>query len=47
MVVYFPTTGRVRVKRLRSLHNNTIVTQEISYIDTLKAKPVTGDVELF
>ena len=47
MVVYFPATGRVRVKRLRSLHNNTIVTQEISYIDTLKAKPVTGDVELF
>lgn len=47
MVVYFPTTGRVRVKRLRSLHNNTIVTQEISYIDTLKTKPVTGDVELF
>ena len=47
MVVYFPTTGRVWVKRLRSLHNNTIVTQEISYIDTLKTKPVTGDVELF
>jgi chemotaxis protein CheD len=47
MVVYFPTTGRVRVKRLRSLHTNTIATQEISYIDTLKSKPVTGDVELF
>jgi chemotaxis protein CheD len=47
MVVYFPTTGRVRVKRLRSLHNNTIVTQEISYINTLKTKPITGDVELF
>jgi chemotaxis protein CheD len=47
MVVYFPATGRVRVKRLRSLHNNTIVTQEISYIDNLKAKPISGDVELF
>ncbi|MDP1634867.1 MAG: chemoreceptor glutamine deamidase CheD, partial [Gallionellaceae bacterium] len=47
MVVYFPATGRVRVKRLRSLHNNTIITQETRYIDTLKAKPVTGDVELF
>ncbi|MEN6584635.1 MAG: chemoreceptor glutamine deamidase CheD, partial [Sulfuricella sp.] len=47
MVVYFPATGRVRVKRLRSLHNNTIADQEISYIDTLKSKPVTGDVELF
>lgn len=47
MVVYFPATGRVRVKRLRSLHNNTIVTQEINYIDNLKAKPVSGDIELF
>ncbi|MDO9064959.1 MAG: chemoreceptor glutamine deamidase CheD [Sulfuricella sp.] len=47
MVVYFPTTGLARVKRLRSLHNNPIVTQELSYIDTLKAKPITGDVELF
>jgi chemotaxis protein CheD len=47
MVVYFPRTGRVRVKRLRSLHNNTIVKQEISYIDTLKTKPVSGEIELF
>lgn len=47
MVVYFPATGLVRVKRLRSLHNNTIANQEISYIDNLKAKPVAGDVELF
>ena len=47
MVVYFPRTGRVRVKRLRSLHNNIIVKQEISYIDNLKSKPVAGEVELF
>lgn len=47
MVVYFPQSGRARVKRLRSLHNNTIASQEINYIDTLKAKPVTGDIELF
>lgn len=47
MVVYFPASGRVRVKRLRSLHNNVIATQEISYLDSLKTKPVTGDVELF
>lgn len=47
MVVYFPRSGRARVKRLRSLHNNTIVDQEISYIDTLKSKPVGGEVELF
>ena len=47
MVVYFPQTGRARVKRLRSLHNSTIVSQEISYIDTIKAKPIAGDIELF
>ncbi len=47
MVVYFPQSGRARVKRLRSLHNNTIASQEISYIDTLKAKPISGEIELF
>ncbi|PWB54052.1 MAG: chemotaxis protein CheD [Nitrosomonadales bacterium] len=47
MVVYFPATGRVRVKRLRSLHNNTIASQEKSYIESIKEKPVSGDVELF
>ncbi|WP_221047476.1 chemoreceptor glutamine deamidase CheD [Methylogaea oryzae] len=47
IVVYFPATGLVRVKRLRSLHNNTIVQQETQYIETIKAKPVSGDVELF
>ena len=26
---------------------STIAKQEISYIDNLKAKPVTGDIELF
>ncbi|MDP2961124.1 MAG: chemoreceptor glutamine deamidase CheD [Sulfurimicrobium sp.] len=47
MVVYFPTTGKVRVKRLRSLHTNTIASQEKSYIESIKEKPVSGDVELF
>ena len=47
MVVYFPATGRVRVKRLRSLHNNTIVEQETKYLHTIEEKPVSGDIELF
>jgi chemotaxis protein CheD len=47
MVVYFPATGKVRVKRLRSLHNNTIVEQETKYMRTIEHKPVGGDVELF
>lgn len=47
MVVYFPATGKVRVKRLRSLHNNVIVEEEIRYISTVESKPVGGDIELF
>ncbi|MDP2805932.1 MAG: chemoreceptor glutamine deamidase CheD [Gallionellaceae bacterium] len=47
MVVYFPSTGKVRVKRLRSLHNNTIVEQETKYLHTIEDKPVGGDIELF
>ena len=47
MVVYFPATGKVRVKRLRSLHNNTIVELETRYLNTIEEKPVSGDIELF
>jgi len=47
MVVYFPATGKVRVKRLRSLHTNTIAEQEIKYLHTIEAEPVSGDIELF
>lgn len=47
MVVYFPKTGKVRVKRLRSLHTNTIAEQEIKYLTTIEAKPVSGEIELF
>jgi chemotaxis protein CheD len=47
MVVYFPATGTVRVKRLRSLHNNTIAEEEIRYLNTIEKKPVGGDIELF
>ncbi len=47
MVVYFPASGKVRVKRLRSLHNNTIAEQESKYLHTIEDKPVGGDIELF
>lgn len=47
MVVYFPQIGKVRVKRLRSLHNNVIASQETSYIESIKKAPVGGDIELF
>lgn len=47
MVVYFPATGKVRVKRLRSLHNNTIIEMETKYLSAIEEKPVSGDIELF
>ena len=47
MTLYFPATGKAKVKRLRSLHNNVITSQENSYIASVLKKPVTGDIELF
>ena len=47
MVVYFPATGKVRVKRLRSLHNNVIVEEETRYLSAIESKPVGGEIELF
>lgn len=46
-VIFFPATGRVRVKRLRSLHNNVIADQERHYIDSIKKQPIAGAIELF
>jgi chemotaxis protein CheD len=46
-VMYLPAEGKVRVKKLRSLHNNTIIERETSYQQTLAAEKVAGDVELF
>lgn len=47
MVAYFPATGKVKVKRLRSLHNNIIVEEESRYIKTVEKEPVKSDIELF
>ena len=46
-VIYFPESGKVKVKKLRSLHNNTIIERESAYMHELEEKPVEGDVELF
>lgn len=46
-VMYFPYTGKARVKRLKALHNNTIIEREISYLNDIDTKPVEGDIELF
>lgn len=46
-VVYDPYTGKVQVKKLRSLHNDTIVQRETGYLKVLQEGPVSGDIELF
>lgn len=46
-VYFFPQTGRVLVKKLKSVHNNTIVDREKDYSSRLRQSKVEGDVELF
>lgn len=46
-VYYFPREGRVLVKKLHRVRNETLFTREREYQRRLGAKPVVGDVELF
>jgi len=46
-VYFFPQTGRVLVRKLKSVHNNTIVDREKEYGSCLRYSKVEGDVELF
>lgn len=46
-VYFFPRTGKVLVKKLKQLHNNTLVNREQDYANKLVTKPVGGAVDLF
>ncbi|HTV52320.1 MAG TPA: chemoreceptor glutamine deamidase CheD [Steroidobacteraceae bacterium] len=46
-IVYFPTEGRVRVRRLRAIENRSIADREQTYLASLGAKADGGPVELF
>ncbi|MDX8382974.1 MAG: chemoreceptor glutamine deamidase CheD [Ghiorsea sp.] len=46
-IYYFPNTGRVLMKKLRSMHVNKITERESQYLHKIDAAPVTGDVDLF
>lgn len=46
-VYYFPVTGKVRVKKLRSMHNDTIAQREDAYLQDLQKQSPQGEVELF
>jgi len=44
---YFPSTGKVLVKKIKELHNHTIVERESEYNLRLRNVVVGGDVEIF
>ena len=46
-VIYFPRTGRALVKRLRHMHNDTVIQRETAYRQEITHQPVQGEVELF
>jgi len=46
-VYFFPKTGKVLVKRLKNIHNNTIFEREKEYSSRLQVTPIAGEVELF
>ena len=46
-VVFYPASGRVRVKKLKHMHNDTIVKREKEYQHDIEEAPVEGTVELF
>lgn len=46
-IYFFPKTGKVLVKKLRNVHNDTIIKREQEYDNRLKYARVEGDVELF
>jgi chemotaxis protein CheD len=46
-VLYYPATGKMKVKRLRSLHNDTLLARERAYQHELDVQPNSGEIELF
>lgn len=46
-VYFFPSTGRVLVKKLTRMHNDTLMRRETEYAARLTEAPVSGDIELF
>lgn len=44
---YFPKTGRVLVKKLASLQNDTLIKREKKYFRDIENEPVGGEVDLF
>lgn len=46
-VYFFPRSGRVLVKKLRQLNNNTLANREQDYVGRLQSNNIGGSVDLF
>lgn len=46
-VYFFPENGRVLVKKLVRMHNDTLIRREKEYAERLSEAPVAGEIELF
>ncbi len=46
-VIFFPKTGKVRMKKIKDLHNETIVSREKQYRTSIKDVTVKSEIELF
>ena len=46
-VYFFPASGRVLVKKLVRVHNETIAARERAYAESLRGVPDGGEIELF
>lgn len=46
-VYYFPKTGKVLVKKLKNMHNDTLYKREEAYASKLKTSDVGGEIDLF
>lgn len=46
-VMYFPYNGKVFVKKIRDLHNDTIIKRETAYIESFEEEKPQGDVDFF
>ncbi|MVF13205.1 chemoreceptor glutamine deamidase CheD [Ketobacter sp. MCCC 1A13808] len=46
-VMFIPASGKAYMRKLKSMHNDTILSRESNYGNTILSKPVDGDIELF
>lgn len=46
-LLYFTDTGSAKVRKLRTVSNETVFEREVSYSKNINQKPQTGSIELF